>query len=160
MSVYARGCSESQRSSSVLMLRVCRWMRVRVRSRVGVYLCLMGRLMEETRGSELCPIGCEESADPGTSMSRASPLFLQLFFFFFLPSLPASLSLHLSHLCLRPAFLLLIIDLLEILSLFPQLFLLCLCSFSPFISFHIYSSPPPSSSSSPSLPTPSLPVCG
>lgn len=144
MSVYARGCAESQSSSLVLMFPVCRWMCVCAHSCVCVYLCLMGRLMEETRGSELCPIGYRNQLTQALPrlMPRSllsSPLSPSVFFF----SLPASLSIHLSHLRLHLAFLLLVIDLLVILS--PSslgYFSLSLCSFSPFISFHIYSSPP------------------
>lgn len=63
------------------------------------------------------PNWLQESADPGTSTSHASlaPLLSSFSVCFFF-SLPASLSIHLSHLRLHLAFLLLVIDLLVILS--------------------------------------------
>lgn len=155
MSVYARGCAESQSSSLVLMFPVCRWMCVCAHSCVCVYLCLMGRLMEETRGLELCPIGYRNQLTQ--ALPRLMPRSLLSSFsvcFFF--SLPASLSIHLSHLRLHLAFLLLVIDLLVILSpsslgYFRFPFALSLPSYLSIFTRH----PPPSSS-----PSPSLPVCG
>lgn len=87
-------------------------------------------------------------------LARSSPLlFLRLFFFLsaciaIYTSFTSSSPSCLSSTCYRSSG--------DTFSLFPRLFSLSLCSFSPFISFHIYSSPPPPSSS----PSPSLPVCG
>lgn len=159
MSVYARGCAESQSSSLVLMFPVCRWMCVCAHLCVCVYLCLMGRLMEETRGSELCPIGYRNQLTQ--ALPRLMPRSLLSSFpvcFFFLSaciaiftsftSFTSSSPSCLSSTCYRSSG--------DTFSLFPRLFSLSLCSFSPFISFHIYSSPTPP----PLLPPPSLPVCG
>lgn len=152
MSVYARGCAESQSSSLVLMFPVCRWMCVCAHSCVCVHLCLMGRLMEETRGSELCPIGYRNQLTQ--ALPRLMPRSLLSSFsvcFFFLSaciaiytSFTSSSPSCLSSTCYRSSG--------DTFSLFPRLFSLSLCSFSPFISFHIYSSPPPPSSSPSPLP--------
>lgn len=126
VSVYARGCSESQSFSLGFTSVLC--------SCVCMYLCLMGRLTGK-KNSQRHPVGYQQSADPDTSTSF--PNIYLLFAFpclFFSCYLPCSLRIF-------PIFffLLLLFHLLSIswtFSLpahsFPLLWLLC------SLSLHIF----------------------